>query len=190
MQIIYVLVFLSFIWIIIYQQRQLREKGKLIKNLSKWYDIAFSDALTGLKNQAAYSRKISELERIGMGGWMIIVFDINDFKSINDTYGHLEGDKVLKSFADILKCLFSSPLYNIYRIGGDEFAIIAINANETKTHELLTELTRTELNRLSFTTAKGYAISVEGEPFDAVFKRADDMLYQNKKHKPKRLKKI
>lgn len=85
---------------------------------------SYYDNLTGLFNRNKYLDDIKKLsskdEKIG-----ILFMDINGLKSINDLYGHLHGDDILKEAADILQATFIQS--NIYRIGGDEYVVLALD---------------------------------------------------------------
>lgn len=77
------------------------------------------DALTELLNRACYEKKVEQLQY----RTAILMFDVDDFKSVNDTYGHQVGDEVLKAVAHAIKKVYS-PIGYCYRIGGDEFCVI------------------------------------------------------------------
>lgn len=79
----------------------------------------YTDALTQLLNKRAYSNRIQRLNC----SYTLIMFDVDDFKKVNDNYGHKVGDEVLRIVAE---CIFETyrDYGNIYRIGGDEFAAI------------------------------------------------------------------
>lgn len=77
------------------------------------------DGLTGLLNQKSYLYRTVELDYSGT----LIVFDIDDFKNINDQYGHIMGDRCLCEIADCIKKAYFKSGY-CYRIGGDEFCVI------------------------------------------------------------------
>ncbi len=103
----------------------LRKQIHTFDEARKWYRMAFRDDLTGLNNRTAYNQKIEDLQKgEGRGSTGIILFDVDNFKMINDTKGHPEGDRVLKYVGSVLSEIFSSTLYTVYRIGGDEFAVI------------------------------------------------------------------
>ena len=78
------------------------------------------DALTGLLNQSSYLHRTAEMTR---RGGMLVVFDVDNFKYINDHYGHLQGDVCLAEIADCIKKAYASYGY-CYRIGGDEFCVL------------------------------------------------------------------
>lgn len=100
------------------------------KNQELWV-LAHHDTLTGMLNRRAFelewsnSKQLLSRRRVGIG---LILFDINHFKAINDSYGHQVGDEVLRAIsACIQKALRNSE--KLYRIGGDEFAAIIIGSS-------------------------------------------------------------
>ncbi|MBL8091068.1 MAG: diguanylate cyclase [Anaerolineales bacterium] len=94
--------------------------------------MATTDAVTGLSNRHVFEQtlaaEVERTQRLGMNV-SLIIFDIDDFKEFNDTYGHPAGDARLKGMAEIIKSNLRK--YDIAaRYGGDEFAIILSNSNE------------------------------------------------------------
>lgn len=86
-----------------------------------------NDSLTGLSNRHSLDYSISErISRYKKNGerFFILLADMNDFKAINDTYGHMEGDRMLKVVADILDSIAKDYGSRASRLGGDEFAIV------------------------------------------------------------------
>ena len=81
------------------------------------------DALTGLLNQNSYLNRTAEMSR---SGGLLIVFDVDNFKQVNDCYGHLQGDACLAAIAACLKKAYACCGY-CYRIGGDEFCVLLKN---------------------------------------------------------------
>lgn len=135
------------------------------------------DPLTGVYNRLMYAR---ELSRLGSNAhYFIAILDINDFKLVNDLYGHDEGDLYLSRFADTVKRRLLSGA-TLYRIGGDEFAVISKNPEVSRLEaSLKTALTDMRESGMSF--AWGIAEFSAGDNFDDVFKQADERMYQNKK---------
>ncbi|MDO5445126.1 MAG: diguanylate cyclase [Eubacteriales bacterium] len=89
------------------------------------------DGLTGLLNRATFMKKVNEyLTTSGSTGCAMIMIDLDNFKQVNDSYGHQEGDKILINIAGEIKNSFCDGEI-ISRFGGDEFAIFIPNANRT-----------------------------------------------------------
>ncbi len=118
----------------------LRQKKDLLKELEK---RAIYDPLTGLFNRYVLMEFLSkEIERIKRekGEQLFLIFlDLDNFKQVNDFYGHKEGDKVLKEVARLLKEHFRK--YDIVsRFGGDEFMVIIRNNSRQNVEETLRNL--------------------------------------------------
>ena len=164
----------------------IREVYELDK-IETWRTLAFVDDLTHVFNRNAYNKHISEIKKIRKpkNCW-IILFDIDDFKMINDTKGHLEGDNILQSVASNLANVFPSPKYNLYRIGGDEFAVIAKGVKRSDLTETLLKFRDTVQRKAGVRMSMGYS-SIDRDT-EASFRAADEMLYAVKttrKVKPK-----
>ena len=84
------------------------------------------DVLTNIGNRLAFNIKLKELEN---KNYYMLLFDIDNFKRLNDTYGHDFGDKVLSTVGKILKTIENNEI-SIYRVGGEEFLIIFTNLNK------------------------------------------------------------
>lgn len=149
------------------------------------FDSSF-DTLTGLYNRATFDKAIKEITR--PKALSIIIFDINDFKSINDTYGHNYGDRVIKAVALIIRKTFNTN-YKCYRYGGDEFLIISNETNKEKIELHLSVMTKTlsteilDEGNILPTVSYGYSIFSGRETFDfnRMFKEADKQMYHFKK---------
>ncbi len=157
-------------------------KKKNEKNLI--FDAEY-DALTGILNRRAYDqicKKCAEEK----GKIALILIDLDNFKNINDTYGHSGGDTALKEVARLLRENFKSDDY-VCRIGGDEFAVImkelkakageAILRKIRSINELLAGIK--ELSNVS--VSAGAALSDEGYSKD-LYEKADKALYYVKDH--------
>ena len=116
------------------------------------------------------------------------IIDADNFKSINDTYGHAVGDIVLQRIADVVKKEFRSMDY-ICRIGGDEFAVIMVEVS--KKHRDIIARKLTSINKeLSFAKenipaiflSMGVAFSDRNNPGESIFKDADYVLYKVKEN--------
>ena len=137
------------------------------------------DGLTGLLNQNSYLNKTNVLRESGT----LIIFDADDFKQVNDTYGHLIGDQCLKEIADCIKKAYSRDGF-CYRIGGDEFCVL-LNENadaQACYRKLLKEwnIRRKTWNMLPRVSV-GSAPFVAGGDILAVKETADQNMYRFKR---------
>jgi diguanylate cyclase (GGDEF)-like protein/PAS domain S-box-containing protein len=145
------------------------------------------DSLTGIFNRPKFNevfgREIQEALRYKQP-LSLIMFDIDHFKSINDTYGHLTGDAVLKELARLVSANIRTV--DIFaRWGGEEFMILSPN-NELKSAQQLTEKIRMQIEKNDFscpcrmTCSFGLTQFREQDTADDFIKRADDALYRAK----------
>lgn len=165
-----------------------------VKMLKKYIDKinkqAYTDAATDVGNKAAYQDAVQRIDKMSHhanGDYAVFVMDINYLKMYNDKYGHEFGDMLISDASTIIKRIFGK--YNIYRIGGDEFAVI-INAPDDNLCERLIKEFKAEqelFNRnakhyeLGVRIAVGYAINDAADSdYVDVFKRADKQMYINK----------
>jgi len=108
--------------------RTLKEKERLEEEVRR---LSITDDLTGLYNHRHFFKTLeSELARLRRQktSLSLIMFDVDNFKKYNDTYGHLEGDQVLRKIGEIVKQSIRSNVDSGYRYGGDEFATLLIGA--------------------------------------------------------------
>tara|TARA_R110002050_G_scaffold268113_1_gene410065 strand:+ start:118717 stop:119661 length:945 start_codon:yes stop_codon:yes gene_type:complete len=152
---------------------------------------ALQDKLTGLNNRNAFDislkREIDLAHRQHMP-MSLILLDIDNFKVINDSYGHSSGDLALQLFANtITETMRASDI--AFRYGGEEFSLILSNT-DSKSAYLLAERLRIATSQLSCNDGSrtfGFTISVgitqlnHGEQATTLFDRADQALYQAKK---------
>jgi diguanylate cyclase (GGDEF)-like protein len=114
----------------------------------------------------------------------LIMFDIDNFKEINDTYGHSVGDYVLKKIADITRETIRMNDYFV-RWGGEEFIIISPETNLEKVHALAERLRRTiesyRFNKVGKVTVSFGVTEIKKEDTEDTFvKRADKVMYEAK----------
>lgn len=101
-------------------------------------ELAMIDALTGINNRHYFDEILQkEIERVSRYKYTICVLmiDVDDFKNINDNFGHLAGDRILRSIADILRISVRESDY-LARFGGDEFVILMPYADESEGFKL------------------------------------------------------
>jgi len=154
---------------------------------SELNSMVYKDHLTNIGNRAYYEATIQnsiEQSNRTHQGLSLIILDINNFKPINDTYGHLKGDEVLKAFAQVLtKSVRTSDM--IFRIGGDEFAIVLLPAESSsiiKVHQrLLQEIDKNIiLSEANFSASIGSSNWEIGMNATELFEQADQQLYAQK----------
>ncbi len=158
--------------------------------LMKLQIMAESDSLTGLCNNLSFKEKVDHyLQNDGMSGeHFLMIIDLDDFKFINDTFGHTEGDRILQLFGTRIKPLFRASDI-IGRIGGDEFAIFVkdfsrIQGITAKAEDIceLVSILGGSLNGYTLTCSVGISIyKRDGINFLELFKKADTALYQAKR---------
>jgi diguanylate cyclase (GGDEF)-like protein len=146
------------------------------------------DYLTGLFNRLRADEYIHGLmdaeSRFG-----IVVIDLDDFKTINDTYGHHEGDAALIAFAEALSAVFAGQRM-IARFGGDEFIVVtstteaaAFDGMEERLGRRIQELNEEAGTRFTLSFSLGYAIFDPDKPvsYDELFIEADQRMYAEKR---------
>jgi diguanylate cyclase (GGDEF)-like protein/PAS domain S-box-containing protein len=169
------------------------EKEALRDSHDHYRVLATRDSLTGLYNRHYFNEIIHrELDRAKRYGenLSIIIVDIDNFKQLNDTYGHQHGDGVLKECAAILnRAIRGSDI--LCRFGGDEFMIVTPETDCTENNAITSRIDEhiSEWNR-QFSTL-GYELSISvgcamwesGKDLIEVMKEADSSMYANKKSK-------
>ncbi len=149
--------------------------------------LAYRDALTGVKNKMAYLEKLKDLEIHVEEGtikeYAVAVFDVNDLKKVNDTLGHEEGDRYLKEACKFICLRFKySP---VFRIGGDEFAVILEELDYRDRDEIMRGFDEdVDKNQRDGLVVVAGGISVydpeSDESYNDVFMRADRKMYERK----------
>ena len=152
------------------------------------------DPLTNLNNRGQLARYVSQKSNLLIEGrtTYVVMIDVNDFKNVNDTYGHAEGDSALVIIAKaLLKAVKSRtiPLF-LGRYGGDEFVLIAHPVKEEELTELLDHV-RDNIFSMCKSENKPYLLTIgigydemlgEEDTFQKCMQRADDKLYINKEY--------
>ncbi len=134
-----------------------------------------TDYLTGLYNRKTFYSDLNGFEKSISA---VISMDINGLKKINDTFGHLEGDKAIKTCANSFVAVNDVKM-KVYRVGGDEFNALVFNATEDeiiKTIEKMSKLIKDANYSCSF----GYIMNKEGYSIEKLIKDSDKMMYQAK----------
>ncbi|MDE8756876.1 GGDEF domain-containing protein [Pectobacterium polaris] len=142
---------------------------------------SFSDELTQLPNRRFF---INELKKLEAKSPYLFIIDIDNFKVINDKYGHIKGDEVLSKFGHILSRFDNSEVVAT-RIGGEEFAIILYAGTQDRAEALAREVLKNASkiiikNRHHLSVSIGAGQKQPQEPTEHFMKRVDVALYQAK----------
>lgn len=168
--------------------RQLKEFRQIVNDRDdELKRLATTDKLTGAYNRIKFDDIMAgEIERFRRynAPLSLIMFDIDNFKDVNDLYGHSIGDHVLKKVADITRQTIRKNDFFV-RWGGEEFMIISPETNLNKAHALAERLRRTvgsyKFNKVGKVTMSfGVTEFREEDTEDTFVKRADKVMYEAK----------
>ncbi len=162
------------------------------RKISELAQKALFDTLTGLTNRAyTEARGRSALAEFEQHGFPIglLMIDADNFKSVNDAYGHAAGDRVLQTIASNLS-LHTRDTDVCGRWGGEEFVVILFNMDEKRLARVAEKLrsmiansvTKVGDKELIVTVSIGAALAHKDESFDELLARADQLLYQSKQN--------
>ena len=167
------------------------ESGELKTRIVSSYNKAYTDPLTLLPNRLSYDQHLDEQ----YNHWqryhenlLLMIWDIDLFKSVNDNYGHQAGDEVLKAVANLLREHLRKPDF-IARFGGEEFVSLLPNTSLGGGYKVAEKM-RSAVQELNFkykeeiiplTISCGISLFADGDKPEDVFERADKALYLAKK---------
>ena len=184
------LTILVVMFVVVYNKTKDLQANKALENK------ADTDLLTGLNNKIATERKIAEcLNREKTSQHLLLLFDVDNFKKINDTMGHAFGDTVLKTLGEQLTQEFRKTDI-LGRLGGDEFAILIRDLKSddilikecNRIIEFFSQFKAGDYVKYSATASIGAAIYPrDGKTFEELYKSADGALYESKKQGKNRL---
>lgn len=150
--------------------------------MAKNQELAIKDSLTNLYNR--HFLKTLDTSLFSKKSYFIVFFDIDHFKKVNDNYGHICGDHVLKEFAFLLES-FTREKDFLCRFGGEEFVLIIDNIEEQILAEKLEKIRLNIMTNnfifnediIQITTSIGYCKSTKKSTFQEVLTKADEALY-------------
>jgi diguanylate cyclase (GGDEF)-like protein len=166
-------------------EREIRERVAELERL------AMLDGLTGLANRRYMDGRLeAKLSENARYGWPfgLAILDIDDFKKVNDAFGHETGDRVLKMVAATLRASVR-PFDDVGRWGGEEFLVLLANVRGAAARALVDRLrvlvAASSLDRedgpLAVTVSAGLAEVRDGDTAEIILRRADEGLYSSKR---------
>lgn len=149
-------------------------------------EAANRDYLTNLANHRSFQECLrNDLEK--EKEFYLALTDIDKFKLINDQYGHVTGDKVLRQIGEILTSVLSTKQGKAFRYGGEEFALILYYKNESEVKEILDEIKQAVASHVFFDKGEPFSVTMsfgsgkqEGERPDLLVEKVDKLLYTAK----------
>ena len=158
--------------------------------------LASTDIMTGILNRGSGEQKVIEAMANNQAG-MLCILDVDNFKDINDDYGHNVGDKVIRGIADSLKHVFRDEDI-IFRLGGDEYALYVMNLNDEETGREMMDRFFKEIagmdipelgdNRICVSAGAVFFKDGDKRSFEDLYKLADSGVYESKKFNGSTLK--
>lgn len=174
-------------------QASTKEVNTLTESLRRAQSEALLDSLTGLKNRRGLERAVEDLLRDppGLLGTALLLADIDHFKVVNDTYGHVLGDKVIRAVAHVLRSSIKGRDVAA-RLGGEEFAVLlpqttikgaAAVAEQIRGTVAQGRICRPDGNESigQVTLSVGVAVAMPGDTLEALLERADAAMYTAKR---------
>jgi diguanylate cyclase (GGDEF)-like protein len=168
---------------------QYKEKyGELKIENVKLTDIAFKDGLTGLYNHFHLNEIRNNIDKGLQQYDAILLIDIDNFKQINDAYGHLWGDKVISRLSEIIKSNIADD-DKAFRYGGDEFLVLLRHSSMDRCYQIAEAIHSGIVSHsfvlntgrhFSVTVSIGVATSMKGESYESLFDRVDQSLLEAK----------
>lgn len=174
--------------VIIDQTEEVTQRSLLETELKRSIMELGLDDMTQVLNRRGFETWVKKYFADSGKPGALIIFDLDNFKNINDNLGHPEGDRVLKIFAEYLKKNFKNGCA-VGRIGGDEFTVFVPNPSdrrivERRIRESLEgtkEIFGDRHEKYGLSASAGIAFSVAGESYEDLYKSADQALYESKK---------
>ena len=159
-----------------------RREKKQAYELSVAKEMATKDALTGVKNNYAFTLEKETLNGQIKNGevdeFAIVICDINGLKYVNDSMGHQAGDALIRSACERICSIFKHS--SVFRIGGDEFAVICRAQDYENADALIDEMNAQNSEEIEIQIAFGMARYTEGQTVENVVETADNLMYRHK----------
>ena len=163
--------------------RRIIDERNLRKELSR---LSITDSLTGLFNQGHFYKRLQEevirayRQKHPLG---LLIIDLDNFKAYNDTHGHLAGDDILREVGKLINKSIREGVDSGYRYGGDEFAVILIDASLAIAKDIGKRIQNAFKERANITASLGYARYIDKMSIKDLVAKADKELYKAKDKK-------
>lgn len=161
--------------------RDISERKKMENELEY---ISYHDTLTGLYNRRFYEEELKRFDTVTNLPLTVIMGDVNELKFINDSFGHIMGDELIKKVADVItKGCRADDI--IVRFGGDEFVILLSKTNAHEAEQIIKHIITLSLSEkvgsIDISISFGYETkNYEEEDIQVIFKNAEDHMYKIK----------
>ncbi len=157
---------------------------KQYRSMEKMNMLTYRDHLTGLYNRRYFEKTLYQINQHRILPFSIIMGDVNGLKVLNDAFGHIKGDELLKKAADLMQSALDTN-HIIARVGGDEFAILLPNTTSSESKKIMNELSDACSNlrvdgiqfSISFGTETIHSLT---EDVDDIVNRAENRMYSEK----------
>ena len=183
---LFIVLVLILIIVLLYKNNRIRKVSEARQKIA-----AMTDELTGIANRRAafeYLEQLTDKAKSENTDLTVCFLDINELKYVNDTYGHNEGDDLIKTVTEIiLSKIRSNDIF--CRLGGDEFIIIYTQAALDQASESCNRI-KNDICQYNEMSTKSYKVSISmglaeydktnGESIDDLIHRADDAMYEEK----------
>lgn len=187
--------FISILILIIFYRYLNKMQKTIDTNLEEIFQLSITDGLTKLYNRRYFDETAPKVIKLAVRNKQFLSFallDIDNFKLYNDTYGHHKGDIVIKSVATSMKKIYKRDIDYLFRIGGEEFAIITLDKNPNDGISMANTLLK-EIESLNIPHEKNndfgkVTVSIgittlklnEEKNLEFLYKVADEQLYKSK----------
>ncbi|MDD8049397.1 MAG: diguanylate cyclase [Thomasclavelia sp.] len=161
---------------------KIRDKSTLIQTEQYLQSVAYLDPLSGVNNRSKMNETFNNLSSRKEKNYIIVYFDLNNLKNINDNQGHFKGDEVIKAFGQLISKYFKD-IGTIGRMGGDEFVVVVEKESIVEVHKRL-QLMEKANKRLANSISYGYGIATSKDSAPLLIEEAlyiaDNEMYKMK----------
>ncbi|MGM9570225.1 MAG: diguanylate cyclase domain-containing protein [Phascolarctobacterium sp.] len=189
----------KYIWHLAFLEITTKPEGRevlcVLANISQQHEelnkatlVSQTDALTGLANRRGIQEQLEPLLLTDSVTGALLIMDLDNFKQVNDRFGHQSGDHTLADFADMLVETLPDTSF-ISRYGGDEFVVFLPNVTKEQTYALADKVKEQLAKKFPlFVKTCNFGVSLgavcvpeDGKDWDTLFKKVDETLYENKR---------